>query len=422
MKRALFVILPYPSHYYACFSYARHLLDKGYQITFTGSPGVQDTIEREGFQFYELSYMTEYSIKSVKAALATMIQSWLNKKFVISRYRDFYQISLNIIDLCSIVQPDVVLFDEPIIEYAFFIKGNERTIYAINTRLSTKRVKGVPPLSSGFAANGGYVSNVICGLLWEIELIKRQASDFLHWICFLGKDEIYFWKRFVSRQNLDWSKEISREHCFYRTIQRIPTLIMAPKRFEYPWHILQSGETYFNGSMNKNEAEFMSADYYSLIDRIKTGRAEGKLKVVYAAFGTLNEIWAMEVLDFYRRLSLALRDESNVLLVISKRSSLGFIPDQENLKFLEIIPQVHFLQFVDVMICHGGLGSIKECLVADVPLYILPMNSKSDNRGNAARVKFHGLGVTGSLKKDSVKKIRNKVMKLLDKKSLRMRV
>jgi MGT family glycosyltransferase len=58
-------------------------------------------------------------------------------------------------------------------------------------------------------------------------------------------------------------------------------------------------------------------------------------------------------------------------------------------------PQVPLLRRAAVMITHGGLGSVKECIVNGVPMVVFPFSS--DQPDNAARVVHHRLGLSGDL-------------------------
>src|SRR5690606_27887204 len=59
-------------------------------------------------------------------------------------------------------------------------------------------------------------------------------------------------------------------------------------------------------------------------------------------------------------------------------------------------PQQAVLQRAAAMISVGGMGTVKECLWHAVPLVLAPHFNPYDAQGNAARVRYHGLGATVS--------------------------
>ncbi len=59
-------------------------------------------------------------------------------------------------------------------------------------------------------------------------------------------------------------------------------------------------------------------------------------------------------------------------------------------------PQLALLRRAAVMITHGGCNSLKECAYFGVPVVMFPLGF--DHPASAARVKFHGLGVIGSIR------------------------
>jgi UDP:flavonoid glycosyltransferase YjiC (YdhE family) len=50
------------------------------------------------------------------------------------------------------------------------------------------------------------------------------------------------------------------------------------------------------------------------------------------------------------------------------------------------------LDIVDLMINHGGLNSIYECVHKLVPIICIPLNKKWDLQGNSARVRYFNIG------------------------------
>ncbi|MEL6353070.1 MAG: glycosyltransferase [Cyanobacteria bacterium J06627_28] len=67
-----------------------------------------------------------------------------------------------------------------------------------------------------------------------------------------------------------------------------------------------------------------------------------------------------------------------------------------NLCVLSWVPQLALLQRADCAIINGGPHTITECVHYEVPMLVVPM-SKDDQRGNAVRAAYHGLGIVRSL-------------------------
>jgi zeaxanthin glucosyltransferase len=57
------------------------------------------------------------------------------------------------------------------------------------------------------------------------------------------------------------------------------------------------------------------------------------------------------------------------------------------------VPQIPLLERTAVMVTHGGLGTVKECIVRGVPMLVRPV--ARDQLENARRVVHHGLGLAG---------------------------
>ncbi len=60
------------------------------------------------------------------------------------------------------------------------------------------------------------------------------------------------------------------------------------------------------------------------------------------------------------------------------------------------VPQISILERAALMVTHGGLGTIKECIFHDVPMVVFPIGR--DQPDNAKRVVHHGIGLSGDLK------------------------
>lgn len=73
----------------------------------------------------------------------------------------------------------------------------------------------------------------------------------------------------------------------------------------------------------------------------------------------------------------------------------------ENLYIFNHIPQLDILKQCDLMITHGGMNTLTECILNKVPVIVYPFAKHWDQNGNAARVVYHGIGIRGNFKKIS---------------------
>jgi zeaxanthin glucosyltransferase len=416
MKTILFLMLPFPSHIIPTFTFAKEWQKKGYRVVFTGTENLQDLVVDEGFEFHEFQYISEYNISSVLAFCGLLLKTYADKSFLKQRYREFYSSQLAIESLALTYQPTHVYIDEHFAEYYFFFKKFDTTISIINTKLSTQYSKGIPPLNSTFEPNGTWYSNIVCDLLWMKHLLRNRSQELLQKIAFGGADEIYFWKRFCYKHQWDWANEVAFNHSFYRSVKTIQTIILSPKRLEFGFKKESTNEVYFHKPLRRNEVKYMTESYKKVIDEIELKKCTEGFKVVYCAFGTLSEMESGDVITFFTKLKNSLIKEEKLLLVISKGNLELPFDSHENLRVFQYIPQIDFLQCTDVMITHGGLGSVKECLDANVPMYVIPLNQKTDQNGNAVRINANGVGIKGVLKKESEEQIRDKIFQLINRK------
>ena len=90
-----------------------------------------------------------------------------------------------------------------------------------------------------------------------------------------------------------------------------------------------------------------------------------------------------------------------------------------NIAFFKNVPQPILLKDVDVMINHGGMNSITECILAEVPMLIYPGSRYLDQYGNSARVVYHGIGLRGKLKNEKTHLMISKMNLLLNESSFK---
>jgi len=336
----------------------------------------------------------------------------LNKPFTIQRYRTFWEEVREIQVLAEVLQPEMLLIDSHLGHYALYLWQVECTKIILNTKLSSYPEIGIPPLTEGWLANPNGWAIVRACAEWQIHFLKRKWKQWLEKIAFLGKDDHWLLERLAQKTGQKYSDWFDDNHCFYPAVKALPKLITYPRALEYPWKKPKAGEYYEAMPFERNESHLLSDEYCQLMAKLRLVKLQNPaIKVVYANFGTTglnNTSTALQALD---KLIAVIQDMPNIRLIVST----NFIKntDTNNVYCLENVPQLDLLQHCDLMVSHGGLNSICECLQADVPMLLCPLSHKADHFGNAARVVYHSLGLTENLAIQTPQSIKTKIETVL---------
>ncbi len=408
MKTALFIILPYPSHYNLSFSFARAFEDRGFEIVYTGLPYLEDHVKRQGFRFYALQYTTEYKIRTIKGFIGFFLRSLLDKKDVVKRYREWYCSVIEIKKAYEHIKPEMIFIDSNLSFHYLSLVKYSKPITILGTTFTTKKLVGTPPLTSLHVPKNTIISKLFCQLLWAKHLALRRLQELKKKIAYLNRDEIFFWKRFCRKQDLLWSHVFEYQNLFYRSLKDVPTIILAPKSLEFRAKS-RSNEIYLDLPISRNEKDLFSEQYLQIKRKIAATKAVFKTRVAYCAFGTLSTNDSKRVFSFMNRIITAIQHQKDWTFIVSVGQMNFKFKTYDNIHFFKHVPQLDILSFSDVMITHGGLNSIKECLQEGVPMLVYPLNMKVDQPGNAARISNAKLGLAGRMEKDTPEEILRKL-------------
>jgi UDP:flavonoid glycosyltransferase YjiC (YdhE family) len=136
----------------------------------------------------------------------------------------------------------------------------------------------------------------------------------------------------------------------------------------------------------------------------------GGAPTVYVTLGT---VFNMESGDLFDRLLAALADlpVEVIVTVGAQLDPRRFGPQPANVRIESYIPQEAVLSRCDVMVSHGGSGSVLGALAAGVPSVVLPMGA--DQPLNAARCEALGAGIVLDARRASPAEIREAVRTVL---------
>ncbi|PHK08235.1 hypothetical protein VF11_37505 [Nostoc linckia z14] len=421
MKKALFLMLPTPSHYTPCFGLANDLRDRGFTIVFGGTPSVADLVVRNGFDFVPFTYMPTYEVTTLTSFLGTFLKSATDPGFLRARYREFVQGIAAAHKLYQSQQPDVIYLDEHLNHYYAYFKSFTSSIYLINTKLSTRRAAHVPPLNSGYVASGGWGSSWYCKYLWIRQFLTKTIRQTVNAVAFAGRTDDYFQHRLSKRLGVAVrSSRQSAMYC-YDALPGVKTLILMDDTFEYPW---------IRHSADERVLHYWNQDAQPIDDTTKAILAQKRPNVplIYCGIGTLAGNDAAQYTQFIHQLLKALGGLPTYQVVISTGRSLAsdaFDPAAipANIQVVSYLNQQAILPHCALMITHGGLNSIKECMAATVPMLGIdnPADIHKDTPGNIARIVYHKIGLRCQIS-DPASVIRLRVDQLLADDTFKTRI
>lgn len=190
---------------------------------------------------------------------------------------------------------------------------------------------------------------------------------------------------------------------------RMPELILCPQELELPKPGQPREQEVYYGEASvdldrKDDREFPW-------DQVNPAK-----RLLYCSLGSQSFIGGKDVVSgFLRAVTEAMAAHPDWQLILSTGGMLQ--PEDFPVRPADAIlspwvPQLQVLERAAVMITHGGLGTLKECIFRGVPVVVFPISR--DQPENAQRVVHHRLGLSGDLAKDSPPGIFSLVQQVAD--------
>jgi UDP:flavonoid glycosyltransferase YjiC (YdhE family) len=181
--------------------------------------------------------------------------------------------------------------------------------------------------------------------------------------------------------------QVANAPAFAHVLSRLPALFLCPQEFDFPRQRGAPHHYYVEASVDleREEADFP----WELLDAGK--------RLIYCSLGSQSFLYG-ERQQVLGKLVEAVGRRAEWQMVLAAGGHLGpadFEPLPPNVLVVKSAPQLALLKRAALMITHGGLNTIKECILSGVPMIVFPM--QRDQPRNAARVAYHGLGLVGNL-------------------------
>ncbi|MEW6734246.1 MAG: nucleotide disphospho-sugar-binding domain-containing protein [Acidobacteriota bacterium] len=360
---------------------AKKLKMRGHQIYYFGLIDFEEIVRNQGFHFIPI--FENYYPRSTIAGLSQS-QSLVN---LIERAKKDYRIFKKILEAFSngsdpITQlhPDLLIVDS-LIKRTLLPLANKLRIplVVLSTTLPWDRAPGIPPLRTTLmpASNYGITGRLNIALHWKLNSLFNLFRNILN----------FPYRRIASQY------ETSLTHK-YGSPPQAPKLILCPQCFDFPrsvpaqYHYVEAGI-----DTNRVDVDF------------PWDKLDGR-PILYCSLGSVSHLYKSRSL-FYQAIIDTIRTTKKwqLVMTIGKGLSATDLSAPDDVVIVEYAPQLQLLARTDLMITHGGLNSIKECILFGVPMIVFP--NFAEQPGNAARVVYHGLGIIGNQHNISAKYIKS---------------
>lgn len=410
MQTVLFYIFYALSHHYATFRLGKDLQKRGYRVVYAGQPHVKFIVLEEGFEFYQI-------IEKDHLLPFPLIRHLPPGKKSGKEFEKEFMESSKFDTMIELVRPDLIVFDTSFAHFAFDLLRYKIPVVIAQTMVSLEKRSNFPPANVGFVPRNSWLSKLVVEFQWRVYFSIRFFQEIKCLVLYNTCEKLLLRKKLKSL-GLDPS-QVNWNRFLHFGINCFPEIVFPPAEFDFD----------FEGPANANEIcvgfhkEFerkpisFHEKYYRLKDRLQ------QRPIVYCALGSMSAGYFKTTFSFYEKVIQIFEEKPDYNLILCLGGVAETVIPQEfydalpdNIFIFVSVPQVEVLKKCQLMLTHGGVNSIVECISNGVPMIVFPLIKWVDQEGNAARVSYYGMGLTGNIMKDSKEAIREKIVKVLEQK------
>ena len=403
---------------------ARRLAAAGHRVVHASGERFRDVVEHQGLVFRALgsgSGLADFrrtdEVRSYPVRLAVLADRRARAVAALEPAR--FEALLREED------PDLVLIDGEMHEHIVLARAAGRRVALLNTFSGIWRRPGVPPLHTpirpgvGCAGSSGGID-----LAWRAYLVRKKGAVLRRWIRHAGCDRLSLVRRLAASRGVDLASEVDTGHWLVPFVwRRLPVLVLHALELDFP-HDPPAGVRWVGPLLLEDRGGHgeLPPGLAEVLERRRSGACR---ELVYAGFGSTTGIGCA----VRERLAAVVEERPGRELIVTRGSDSGSHsrsdsrsdPDptagrpgslDDRVHVFPWVPQPDVLRLADAVITHGGIHTIDESLMRDVPLVVLP-GGETDMAGNAARVAHHGVGLVADPRRATGVEVRDHVDRVL---------
>ncbi|MDR2364387.1 MAG: hypothetical protein LBD68_00820 [Zoogloeaceae bacterium] len=385
-KPAIFFMLcPERSAFNASFTLAQRLKDRGYEISYLGTPDFEAYVTAQGFGYHAFSLASDAHAAPLSESWPIFLRRWYARRRAFLHYeKALQQIVERAQQIVRETKPVLMLVD-PLVSWQSVLPYRCGVpMIGVNATMASTFDVHIPPAFSE--------------LLPAPESLSARARNLRAWgrILFRG-----WYQRFASEKIIPLTLGLMPRRSPVRAVKQrgarvlwseygpwidLPELVLSVRQLDFPRSVEVRNRVYVGSCVHlpRVDGQFDWTGF------------DADMPLVYCSLGTYSRAYPYAKRLFEAVIEALKRKDG--LQGIVQIGDVGIdVPGNlpERIRVVERVPQLEILQRARVFVTHGGASSIRESLYFGVPTVVLP--GWLDQFGNAARVVYHGLGLRADM-------------------------
>ena len=413
MATIAFCMLPLEGPMNGALSLAKPLRERGHQVYFVGMPDCEELVAPHDFAFVPIysQWFPKGYMRWWQSGGASPFRVFLERRKIVLRGRDHFRFLMRgghheFREVMEGVRPELLIIDgSHAPTWALLAhQAGLKSVY-LHTTIPPAADPERPPTFTMLLPRNTAGSRWRMRLAWWKFFLQRYCIIKTQTLCGFGYDWIAYTRKLA--RVCGYPVNQLNTKTMFSVLLRLPQIILYPREFEFPGGAIE-GHHYIEAAIDwdRQDVDFP----WEQIDPQK--------QLIYCSLGSIhtNKRFFQSVIDAVRRET----DWQLVMTIGDHLQADAFSNVPANSVLVHRAPQLKLLGKAELMITHGGINSIRECIYYKVPMVMFPI--AFDQPGAAARVVFHGLGLAGSWKSMSADQIHTLISTVLRESSIRSRI
>ncbi len=315
------------------------------------------------------------------------------------------------------LRPNLVVVDSMLPLYrAVLYSAYGIDVIMLQTMMSTTQAPTVPPLHSRLVPRYSQLYLKLAQLSWHKYYFKRHLRKYWWKLIYFGSDPRTLSTKIIKKCEIS-KDQVDQRRVINMGLKGLYEVNLAPRELDF-------SRTYRNYEVPTGHAVDIDRVEPSLDSETESLINNQSKPLIYCSLGTISTIHNGRSIYLLRKIIKAVAHQPWQVLLSTGSGidvkKLGDIPS--NIQIYSTLPQLKILRRADLMITHGGLNSVVECILFEVPMIVCPLNNMWDQNGNAARVAYHEIGIQNNLHQQSAKTLTRKVGQVLQSNMFRRNI